>query len=176
MAVRALRRVASGLIALSVLAVSTITIVEVTLAALGRPPWLIDDMAARDKLAGRTWDDPMVILGWVSLVLLGAGLLAIALAAGRARNIALDSGTEAASLSVRRRSLEGYLAGVATAQPGVRAAKASVKRGRIRVRADTTRLDTQEVRARLHEAVTDRVRALGLEPRTVSVSLHSKKG
>jgi hypothetical protein len=163
-------------VALALLVLSLITLVEVILAALGRPPALIDDGAARDELARRQWDDPMVILAWVSLLVLGAGLLTVALAAGRQRSIAMDSGTGDASLSVRRRSLERYLAGIATAQPGVRAAKASVTRGRIKVQADSTRLDAQDVGARVQQAVSSRVRSLNLQPdRAVSVSLHSKE-
>lgn len=173
---RAVRRVVSAVVALALLIVSLLILVEVILAALGRPPGLIDDGAARDELVRRPWDDPMVILGWVSMLVLGVGLLAVALAAGRQRSIAMDSGTGAASLSVRRRSLERYLAGVATAQPGVRGAKASVTRGRIRVEADSTRLDAQDVGARVEQAVSARVRSLSLQPdRTVSVSLHSKE-
>lgn len=173
---RALRRVVSAAVALALLGLSLITLVEVILAALGRPPWLIDDGAARDELARRPWDDPAVILGCISLLVLGVLLLAIALAAGRRRSLAMDSGTEGASLSVRRRSLERYLAGVATAQPGVQRAKASVRRGSLRVRADTTRLDSQDVRARVQQAVSDRVRSLSLQPTlTTSVSVRSKE-
>lgn len=173
---RALRRVVAAVVALALLAVSLITLVEVILAALGRSPWLVDDGAARDELARRPWDDPVVILAWVSLIVLGIALLTAALAMGRQRSIAMDSGTGAASLSVRRRSLERYLAGVATAQPGVQRAQASMRRGRIRVKADSTRLDAQDVRARVQQAVTDRARALSLQPdQTISVSLHSKE-
>lgn len=171
-----MRRVLSAVLALALLGLSLLIVVEVTLAALGRPPWLMDERAARNELARRAWDDPVVIIGWVSLLVLGVGLLTVALAVGRQRSIAMDSGTEAAHLSVRRRSLERYLAGVATAQPGVRRAKASVTRGRIRVRADTTRLDAVDVRARVQHAVSDRVRSLSLQPdRTVSVSTRSKE-
>lgn len=171
-----MRRVVSAVVALALAVLSLLILVEVVLAALGRPPGLVDDGAARDELARRQWDDPMVILGWVSLLVLGASLLSVALAAGRQRSIAMDSGTEGASLSVRRRSLERYLAGVATAQPGVHRAKVSVTRGRIRVQADTTRLDEQDVHARVQQAVSARVRSLSLQPdRNVSVSLHSKE-
>ena len=173
---RALRRVVSAVLALALLGLSLITLVEVILAALGRPPWLIDDGALRDELARRPWDDPVVMIGWISLLVLGILLLAVALTTGRRRSIAIDSGTEGASLSVRRRSLERYLAGVATAQPGVQRAKASVRRGSLKIRADTTRLDSQDVRARVQQAVSDRVRSLSLQPAlTTSVSVRSKE-
>lgn len=175
-AVRAVRRVVSAAIALSLVVLALVTLVEVILAALGRPAWLVDDTAARDELARRPWEDPMVILGSTMLLVVGLGLLTAALVTGRRVSLAMDSGTEAASLSVRRRSLERYLASVATAQPGVLRAKASVGRGRIRVKADTTRLDAQDVRERVQHAVSDRVRSLNLQPdHAVSVSSRSKE-
>ena len=173
---RAVRRVVSAVVALALLAVSVIILVEVVVAALDRPPWLIEEGAAREELATRAWDDPMVILVWGILIVLGVILLVVALVAGRQRSVSMDSGTEGASLSVRRRSLERYLAGVATAQPGVRRARASVKPASIKVRADTTRLDAQDVRERVQQALSDRVQSLRLTPApTISVSVQSSR-
>ncbi len=177
MAVRIVRRVISAVVALVLLALSIVTLVEVTLAALGRPPWLVDGGAARDELASRPWDDTVVILTSAGLMVLGVALLAVALAPGRKRSVALDSGTEGASLSVRRRSLERYLSGVAAALPGVQSARTSVRRGGLKVRADTTPMDAQQVRERVQQAISDRVRTLRLQPAPpVSVSVRSREG
>ncbi len=135
---RVVRRVVSAVIALAVITLSVITLVEVVLLALGRPAWVVDEQRIRDALGARQWDDPDVLLAWGVVLLLGLGLLAVAVARGRPRTVVLTSdGTDAALLRVRRRSLERYLAGVATAQPGVHGARAAVRRGRVRVRADS---------------------------------------
>ena len=118
-----------------------------------------------------------MILVSSGLILLGGALIGVALAPGRRRSVALDSGTDGASLSVRRRSLERYLAGVAAAQPGVQSARISVRRSGLKVRADTTPLDAQQVRERVAQAISDRVRTLRLQPAPpVSVSVRSREG
>lgn len=161
-----IRRVVCALIALSVLAMSVITVIEVIRRALGQPPWLVDGQAVRDALAARQWDDREVLLVLVAMLVLGLALLALALARGRPRQVALNcEGTEAASLSVRRRSLERYLAGVATAQPGVHRARAAVRRGTVKVRAEAGLGDMPDIiHDRVHRAIVERVRSLGPEP------------
>lgn len=175
-AVRAVRRVVSAAVALTLLALSVITLVEVIAAALDRPPWLIDEGIVRDDLAARPWDDPGVILLSSALLVVGLSLLAVSLARGRARSVALDSGDDGASLSVRRRSLERYLAGVAAAQPGVRTATATVKRGTLKVRAEATPLDAPLARERVQQAIAERLLSLGTQPAlTTSVSVHPRE-
>lgn len=175
---RVVRRVVSAVLALAVLALSVITLVEVVLRALGRSAWVVDEQRIREALGARQWDDPDVLLTWGVLLLLGLGLLAVAVIRGRPRTVVLNSdGTHAAHLRVRRRSLERYLAGVATAQPGVHGARAAVRRGRVRVRADSAPGSTADVRERVHRAVSDRVQSLDPSPTlATSVSVRSREG
>lgn len=173
----ATRRVVSALAALTLLGLSVVVLVELLRGALDDPPWLVDEQGVRDALVARNWDDREVLLVWAALLLLGLGLLAVALARGRPRSVPLDSGTEATVLSVRRRSLERYLAGIAIAQPGVRGARAEVRRGRVKVRADTALGNTQEVRERVQQAVNERVQSLDPRPAlSTSVTVRSREG
>jgi hypothetical protein len=171
------RRVVSALIALGVLALSLITVFEVLRRALGHPPWLVDEQAVRDTLGARHWGDRDVLLVLVAMLVLGLGLLALALTRGRPRQVALNcDGTQAASLSVRRRSLEHYLAGVATAQPGVHRARAAVRRGSVKVRADADLGDVPAIRDGVHQAIVERMRSLDPNPTLrTSVSVRSRE-
>jgi hypothetical protein len=165
------RRIVSAVLAIALAVLGVVILIEIVLRGLERPPALIDHEAVRADLATRPWDDPLVILAWAVLLLLGLALLAVALAGGRARTVELASGLEGTSIGVRRRSLERHLAGVAVAQPGVRGARAAIRRGSVRVRAEASHLDVQDVRERVEQAVGDRVRSLepvpGLTPTVV---------
>ena len=167
----------SALLALVLLALSLVALVELALATLGRPPWLVDVGEARDELARRAWDDPVVILVSASLLLLGVGLLAVSLAPGASaafpghRHRGGDAQRPAPQPgALSRGSCDGTAGRPVGHDHGDGAAG-------IRVRADTTPLDAQQVRERVQQAISDRVRTLSPHPApTISVSVRSREG
>ncbi|MBB1242128.1 hypothetical protein GL263_00825 [Streptomyces durbertensis] len=113
------------------------------------------------ELATRRLDDPVVVGCAAAAVLLGLWLLVLALTPGL-RNLLtmrgepdLRAGLErgAAALVLRDRVME---------VPGVRSVRVSVRRRRVRVRAESHFRDVDTVRAETEEALADGVARLGL--------------
>lgn len=171
------RRTVAAVLAIALLTLAVVVIVEVVLRSLDRPSAVIDHQAVRADLAARPWDDPWVIVAWILSLLLGLALLGLALFRSRPRTVALATDAEGSSLSVRRRSLERYLAGVADAQPGVHGARASIRGQAVRVRGEAGNLDAQDVGSRVEQAVAARLRSLQPVPAlTPTVNVRSREG
>ena len=158
-------RVVSVLLALALLLGSLLALVEIVLAALDRPPWLVDYPEWGDWLRSHSWNDRVVIAVLIGMVVLGLLLLLLALRRGRPATLPLNRRTDGVDVTVSRRSLEKTLAAAASRTTGVAAATTSAGRRTVRVDVRAASRDAPEVRAAVGESVTSRLESLGLADR-----------
>lgn len=174
--VRAANRVVATVLALLLLAAAVIGIVEVVLAALGRQPWLLPHATVAADLHSRLWTDGLVRACAAVVAVLGLVLLVLGLRRGSPSGIDLHSDTDGVSMTVTRKSLQRYLAGVAAAQTGASSASATAGRGRVTVRAVTAQRDPNDLQTRIWDAVTTRVDALHpVKALKTAVSVHRRE-
>lgn len=134
--------------------------VEIAWAQLGNRPWLLPyDSWYTDARANR-WDSLPARSLFLTLTLAGLVLLALQLFRGRPRSIPLGEGKARAGLT--RRSLEQTVARTAASQDGVAAAKATIRRRSIRVRA-VTRRTQGDIQPRVEEAARRCLHDLGID-------------
>lgn len=161
-----LNRILSVLLALALLLGGLLAAVEIILALLGRPSWLLPHEQWSTWLAEQTWDTAPVRAGLAALVLLGLLLLWPALRRGRPSTLSLPPrphGTPAGvNVSASRRGIETSLATAARRTSGVSAARAQVSRRRATVRARTATRSPGNVQTELTDAVTGTLTDLGL--------------
>ncbi|WP_323368987.1 DUF6286 domain-containing protein [Streptomyces alkaliterrae] len=154
------RRAPALIVGLLLLAGTALLLYDVALVRAGRRGGAWRRELAAD-LATRRLDDPVVVVCAAAAVLLGLWLLVLALTPGL-RNLLtmhgepdLRAGLErgAAALVLRDRAME---------VPGVRSVRVSVRRRRVRVRAESHFRDVDTVRAETEEALADGMASLGL--------------
>ncbi len=173
---RAANRLVAALVALVLLAACVVTVVEIVLAALGKSWWLVNHHAMANDLHQRTWDDGWVRLVAIIAVLGGLALVYVALKRSAPTDLPLRSDDEGVTLTVTRKSLENYVAGVAEAETGVDSSSVKARRGRVGVTASTTLRDPGDLQVRVQAAVGDRLQSLRLaQPVTTSVSIRSRE-
>ncbi|QDB78376.1 hypothetical protein FE251_02530 [Georgenia wutianyii] len=161
-----LNRILSVLLALALLLGGLLAAVEIVLALLGRPSWVLPHEQWSTWLGEQTWDTDPVRAGLVALALLGLLLLWPALRRGKPSALSLpprSQGTPAGvSVSASRRGIETSLATAARRTSGVSAARAQVSRRRATVRARTATRSPGTLHAEVSSAVTETLTDLGL--------------
>lgn len=173
---RATNRIVATLVALVLLAVSVIAVVEIILAAIGKSAWIVDHVAIADDLHQRTWQDGLVVAVAIGAVLIGILLLFVALKPGAPSALPLQTDLDGVTVSVTRRSLEHYVAGIAAGETGVDSSSVSARRGRVGISASTTLRDPGDLRERVHAAVASRLESLRpTEPIETSVSIRNRE-
>ncbi|SDQ85547.1 DUF6286 domain-containing protein [Quadrisphaera sp. DSM 44207] len=164
--VAVLNRVLSALLALALLLGGLLAVVEVVLAQLGRPSWLVPHEQWASWLDQRTWDQPVVQAVLAGLVVLGLLLLLAALRRGRPSSLPLAArggGTPAGvRVTASRRGIERTLAAAARRAPGVSRADARVSRRKAVVRARTALRSEGDLQQRVTANVAQRLEELGL--------------
>ncbi len=168
---RAFRRAASAVLALTLMVAGVVVPVEIVVAAYDRSPWLIPHDQWYRSARENSWDAPAA--RWLFIALVVAGLMLLGLQFLRRRPATLelgqhDEGGSPADLS--RRSLERSLVRTASAVDGVAAARAQVTPNHARVTVSTTRRQPGDLRDRVSQGVERRIRGLGLV-RTPPVSV-----
>ncbi|WP_432014591.1 DUF6286 domain-containing protein [Streptomyces cucumeris] len=154
------RRVPAALVALAVVAAAGLLLYDVAAVRAGRTAmqwrgWLAD------QLATRTLDDGWVVGVAVALVVLGVGMVVLAVTPGlrgllpmrETDDIRAGIDRGAAGLVLRDRAME---------VSGVRSVRVSVGRHRVRARAQAHFRDLDEVRADLVTVLGEGIRQLGL--------------
>lgn len=161
-----LNRVLSVLVALVLLLGGLLAAVEIVLALLGRPAWLLPHEQWSASLGEQTWDAGPVRAVLAALVLLGLLLLWPALRRGKPSALSLPAraGGTPAGVRVRasRRGIETSLATAVRRTSGVSAARAQVSRRRATVRARTATRSPGNLQAEVSGAVTETLTDLGL--------------
>ena len=158
-----LRRAGSVLLALVLLLGGLLGAIEIVLALLERDPWLLPpDWTDQFQ---ETWESTTIRAILVVAVLVGLGLLVLALKRGRPAAFTLAShpdGPAAVTVTVSRRGMEHALAQVARESDGVASAQATVSRRRATIDATSSTRAPQDLQAGIETAVADQLTDLGL--------------
>src|SRR4029079_262100 len=109
---RVTARLVSAVVAALLVIAAGIALIELTLAALERTPWTVGWRSLATFGQEHSWDDAAVRL--IGLALLAAGVVLLVVALRPRRPVVVDShlGTDQATLTIRRRSLESLAADV----------------------------------------------------------------
>jgi len=157
------RRVPAGLTALVLLGALGLFLYDLVSQRTGHPVmewrrWLAD------QLASRPLDDGWIVGIAVSLLVIGAWMVVLAVTPGL-RKLLPMSGNGGVRAGIDRAAAGLVLRDRAMAVPGVRAVRVDVGRRRVRARAQAHFRDLDEVRADLLATLQDGIRQLGLARR-----------
>lgn len=172
--VRVTLRVLAVLLAAGLLALGVLVTVEIGLAALGRPAWVLPYSDVATALRGQTWDSVAARAAAAGLCLLGLLLLLPALKRGRPTELPLTPQTEGVDPYVSRRGLQRTLDAAAGRVDGVRKARVVVGRRRVRVRTTTRLRDLGGLPSQVDTAVRAELDSLGLR-RPLAVKVTTKR-
>lgn len=157
-----LNRVLATLLALALLLGGLLAVVEIVLAALDRPLWLVPHEDWSSWLTEQTFSGGIVRALFIGLVLLGLLLLVAALRRGKPGTLPLPGRTDGVRVSASRRGIERSVATAARRIDGVRDARARAGRRAVRVKTKTAMRASGDLQQRVTAAVSDRVEQLGL--------------
>jgi hypothetical protein len=149
-------------LALALLLGGLLAVVEIVLAALDRPSWLVPHEDWGSWLTEQTFSGGIVRALLIGLVVLGLLLLVAALRRGKPGALRLPGRTEGVRVSASRRGIERSVATAARRADGVRDARARAGRRAVRVKAKTAMRSPGDLQQRVTAAATDRVEQLGL--------------
>ncbi|SDY81522.1 hypothetical protein SAMN05660209_03775 [Geodermatophilus africanus] len=155
-------RVLATLLALALFLGGLLAIVEIILAALDRPAWLVPHEQWSSWAAGQTFTDGIIRAILIGLAILGLVLLTIALRRGKPGSLRLPARAEGVRVSASRRGIERSVATAARRTDGVRSVSAKAGRRAVRVTASTALRSTGDLREPVTAAVTERLEQLGL--------------
>jgi hypothetical protein len=159
--VHVLNRVLATLLALALFLGGLLAVVEIVLAALDRPAWLVPHQDWSEWLTGATFADGVVRAVLIGLVVVGLLLLLVGLRRGKPGSIPLPARTDGVRVTASRRGLERSLATSARRAGGVRSARAKVGRRTVKVKA-TTAVRSGDLQQPVTAGVTERLEELGL--------------
>lgn len=132
---------------------------------LGQDPTATAGPLAR-ALAETSWQDPVLVAAGAVLVVLGVVAVLASLLPGRQVVLALQGeGAAGPTTGITRSSLARAVRQAAEDVDGVDHADASVRGGRVDVRARSALRDVGDLRARVEKAVADRLTAIPLARR-----------
>ena len=154
-------RVLATLLALALFLGGLLAIVEIVLAALDRPSWLVPHEQWAESLTGESFAGGIVRAVLIGLVVIGLLLLLVGLRRGKPGSIPLPARTDGVHVTASRRGLERSLATSARRTDGVRSARAKVGRRAVKVKA-TTAVRSGDLQQPVTAAITERLEELGL--------------
>lgn len=158
-------RIVSILLALVLLVGGLLVAIEIVLAELNRPPWLIPWPAWGSWLGRQSWANAGVRLILVGLIVVGLVLVILALRPGKPRRLPLPVTDSNVHVSITRRALQQTLADAAERAHGVASASAKARRRTVTINATTANPNVTEVQQAALTDVTDRLDQLGLAGR-----------
>src|SRR3954447_24560018 len=157
-----LNRVLATLLALALLLGGVVAVVEIVLAALDRPSWLVPHEDWSSWLTEQTLSSGIVCALLVGTVVLGLLLLTAALRRGKPGALRLPGRTDGVRVSASRRGLERSLATAPRRADRLRGARARARRRSVRVKATTALRSTDDLQQPVTTIVTERLEQLGL--------------
>jgi hypothetical protein len=157
-----LNRVLATLLALVFFLGGLLAVVEIVLAALDRPAWLIPHQQWSQWLTGQDFAGGIVRAFLIGLVVIGLLLLAVGLRRGKPGSIPLPARTDGVHVTASRRGIERSLATSARRADGVRSAQARVGRRTAKVKATTFARSRDDVEQPITAGITERLQELGL--------------
>lgn len=155
-----MRRVVNRLLALAaslaLIALTTLVLIEIIAALLGRPPLLVDWPAVARWAQRTTWGDSQTLAISLLLLAVGAALVIGQLWPGRLTRLAVDSTDPDTDIAVSRRSVAQDVTAAVREVDGVVPHRVKVGRTRIAVRAAAPAADdrptlTDDVKAAIRE-------------------------
>jgi len=159
--VHALNRVLATLLALALFLGGLLAVVEIVLAALDRPSWLVPHQRWAETLTGEDFAGSIVRAVLIGLIVIGLLLLLTGLRRGKPGSIPLPARTDGVHVTASRRGLERSIATSARRADGVRSARAKVGRRKVKVKA-TTAVRSGDLKQPVTAGVTERLEELGL--------------
>ena len=156
-----LNRVLAALVALALFLGGLLAVVEIVLAGLDRPPWLVPHPDWSETLTGESFTAGVVRAVLIGLVVVGLLLLLVGLRRGKPGSIPLPARSDGVSVTASRRGIERSIATSARRVDGVRSARAKVGRRTVKVAA-TTGVRSGDVQQPITAGVTERLEELGL--------------
>lgn len=158
------RRLPAALLALALLAGTTLLLYDVVAVRLDRPGMAWRRSLA-DELATRPLDDVLVRIGAAVAIALGLWLLLAALTPGLRGLLPMHREQPHVRAGLDRSAAALVLRDRAMQVSGVQSARVKVGRRRVRARADCHFRDLDDVRADLDAALQDGIRQLGVARR-----------
>lgn len=172
--VRLTLRVLSVLLAAGLLALGVVVTVEIVLAAFGQPAWVLPYAEVATTLREQTWDSILARAVAAGLCLLGLLLLLPALRRGKPTALPLTPLTDGVDSHVSRRGLQRTLSAAAGRVDGVRRAKATVGRRKVKVTTTSRLRDTSGLPQQVDTAVRAELETLDLS-RPLAVKVTTKR-
>lgn len=171
-----LRRVLALILATALLLAAVIGLVEIALAALHRPPWIVPGGDWANWLRGHRWNDGVVRVALSIVLVSGLLHLVAGLYRGSPAELALTSREPGVTVTASRRSVERLLDAVARSIPGITSARVATRRRGVRVDAWTRIHDAADLRDRVEAAVRESIGDLELSrPQRVTVRVHTEE-
>lgn len=155
-------RVIGTLLALTLLLGGLLAAIEIVLAAIGRPYWLVPHEQWSSWLGDQTFADGVVRAVLSGLVIVGLLLLFVALRRGKPGTLQLPGRVQGVRVTASRRGIERSVSTAVHRANGVRSAEARAGRRSIRVKAATAMRNPGDLQQSVQSAVTDRIDDLGL--------------
>ena len=172
--VRLTLRIVSVLLAAALLALGLLVTVEIVLAALGQPAWVLPYSQVATTLRDQSWDSVVARAAAAGLCLLGLLLLLPALRRGKPTALPLAPLNDGVDAHVSRRGLQRTLAAAAGRVDGIGSAKAKVGGRMVTVRTTTRLRDSSVLPAQVDTAVREELDTLGLD-RPLAVKVTTKR-
>lgn len=155
-------RVIATVLALALLLGGLLAIVEIVLAAVNRPYWLIPHPTWSTWLGEQSFTGGVVRAVLIGLAIIGLLLLLVALRRGKPGSLTLPGRTEGVRVTASRRGIERTLSNAARRADGVRSASVKAGRRAVRVKAATAVRSQHELQQPVTTAVSERLDELGL--------------
>lgn len=172
---RAASRAISAAVALALLVLGILTAIEIVAAPFRKEPVALPWDGWFRTGIDNTWGSPPLRLLSILLLLLGIGLLAVALAKRAPAAVALRPADGRVRATLQRTSLERSLRRCAEMVDGVAKARASVRKDRVVVQADARRREVAPIRERINDTVQRRLSGIPLAAQpAINVDVRAK--
>ena len=154
------RGLAAAIVALVLCGAGALTAVVAIQMLLGERPWISYDWVAR-TLHDTHWPDTAVLIGGITLSVLGLLVLLAAVLPGRPTVLPLRDHESGLDSGASRRSFRGTLRVAAASVDGVSAARLSLGRRKVRAAVRTNRVTTAGLDDAVRTAVEHRLAQIG---------------
>lgn len=163
---RIIDRVLSAVLGLALLVGGLLVAIEIVLAGLDRPPWLLAHDRWTASASTTPWSDPDLRLLFAALIVVGALLLVAEVARRRPELLPLAAQGPGVVTALDRREVERWLAERVERVEGVAGAGVRINTRSALVEAASVGRDTSKVDAGVRKVATDSLELLNLDHTT----------
>ncbi|MEU4543873.1 DUF6286 domain-containing protein [Nonomuraea dietziae] len=170
------RMVAASVAALVLIGIGFVAAVEIISTLVNRSVGWLPKAPALSWASATPWSSPQVLAAASVLVLVGLGLLALAMKAGRPHLVPVRTGDPDLVIGLHPKGFASALARAAEDVPGVHSAKASVGNGRVAVTAYASGWNDARLTEAVRHAVLVRLDTIGpINRYKVSVAMKERR-